>query len=80
MDIDLGCVGGKMTREAIISDDVIDQIADALGIDMHICNRIILDFACGKIPQIYVAMVGTKELIKVDWEAALKGSEVIKIE
>lgn len=65
---------------AIISDDVIDQIADALGVDVSICNRIILDFACGKIPQIYVAMIGTEKLIEVDWEAALKGSRIIKIE
>jgi L-alanine-DL-glutamate epimerase-like enolase superfamily enzyme len=64
----------------ITGESLAVQVCEALGLDPGTVVRLIIDLDCrdpGPIP-VYVQMCGTKEMLEIDWEAALKGAKVIK--
>jgi hypothetical protein len=57
-----------------------ELVCQALGLEPGLINRIIIDIKACEILKIYVEMVGTEKLLDLDWEAALKDAEVVKVE
>lgn len=60
------------------SAEVAGPICEALGLEMGRVQRIIIDFNVNSPVMVYVQMLADERILKIDWEAALKGAEVIK--
>jgi len=60
------------------SKDVGLAICKALNLDAGLVQRIILDLPAEGVIKVYVQMMGDRQLLDIDWAAALGKSEVIK--
>jgi hypothetical protein len=70
-----------VTKDRIIMSDALGElVAKALGLEIMKIRRIIIDMTAMEPLAIYVEMAGTEKLLDLDWEAALKGAEVVKVE
>lgn len=55
-------------------------LCEALGLDVNLTKRIIIDCDSSDgntIPMVYVEMIGDRRLLDIQWTDALKGAEVI---
>jgi len=58
------------------------MVCEALGLDVDVTRRIIIDINSGAhgLVMVYVERYGTDGLFNVDWAAGLTGAEITKIE
>lgn len=57
-------------------EDLGEKIALALGLDASTICRVIVDCKVGSPVKIHVEYVGTKPLLKLDWNTLLEGHPV----
>jgi len=60
------------TKRVILSDPIIDAICDALEIDKHVTNRIVLTLEVGAPIVAEVTMYGTATFIEQNWNKIVK--------
>lgn len=68
-----------MTAPMVRAEGVAKLICEAMGISTDRTARIILDLKVNSAAAVYVQMYGSHNLLDIDWEAALKGANVIVV-
>lgn len=62
-----------MTDRIVPSQEIMDKISEALGFDISLCQRIVLDLQVDRIPTLYVQMVADERVLNLDWPGLVNG-------
>jgi hypothetical protein len=63
------------TRTIILSDPIIDAVCDALELDKHVTNRIVLRLQVGEPILAEVTMFGTDTFLEQDWGEVIQEAQ-----
>ncbi len=65
-DVTQAEIDERKSRQVITSEQFVMKWADALGIEIAKCNRVVIDCKAGDAMRIYVSYFGTDALLDVE--------------
>ncbi|HUT62261.1 MAG TPA: hypothetical protein VNA25_30860 [Phycisphaerae bacterium] len=62
------------------ADDLVEKVCKPLGIDPSLARRVVIDLKYDDPVIVYVELMGSVELLDVDWDAIFGDVKVVKLE